>query len=243
MRSARKCADENGPHSGRPVGVLRSSGGVVGSVAALLALAALAAGCTSGSLFNRAGGDGSSDRSSRASRIEAEASTLDTDGLAIYLATMQQLIDGDSLTQAEIFNELEDSAEYAPTTRNRLLYALALSLPGHPGTDPAAGADRLRTLIAAGDTLLPEERMLAQLLLQAANRLEVLETAARGTEQRQARELAAQATALNAEHAAELERALAQNAQLRRELDEAKETLDALTNIERSINERDGNEN
>lgn len=205
--------------------------------AALAALMLLAGCSSSGSLFNRNDRNGGATGAARTS--SNESSSVDTGGLDVYLQTMQRLISGDSLTQAETFNELEDAAEFAPTTTNRLLYALALSLPGHPGSDPAAGAERLRTLIAAGDTLLPEERMLAQILLQAANRLEVLQAANAASEQRLTDAVAAREGELNAEHSAELAAAREENEKLKQELKNTAETLDAITNIERSISERE----
>jgi hypothetical protein len=208
------------------------------AAAALVALTVLA-GCTSTGGFPGRGardGGGEPGLEGPASR---DISPIDTGGLAVYLRTLRELIEGDSLTQAGIFNDLEDAAEFAPTKTNRLLYALALSVPGHPGTDPAAGADRLRALIAAGDTLTPEERILARVLLQSANRLDVLQTAATGSDQRLAGAIADREAELNAEHAAELERVLTENEALRRELESATAMLDAITNIERSISERE----
>ncbi|HUF72992.1 MAG TPA: hypothetical protein VMR74_08850 [Gammaproteobacteria bacterium] len=203
----------------------------------ILALMTLAGCASSGTVFGGARDDGADPSSQSASA--RELSPIDTGGLAAYLQTLRELIEGDSLTQARIFNELEDAAEFAPTKMNRLLYALALSVPGHPGTDPAAGAERLRALVAAGDTLTPQERILARILLQSANRLDVLQTAALGSEQRLAGAIADREAELNAEHTAELERALAENEALRRELESATAMLDAITNIERSISERE----
>jgi hypothetical protein len=195
-------------------------------------------GCaSSGTLLGGARDDGADPGAERASARELPP--IDTGGLAVYLQTLRELMEGDSLTQAGIFNELEDAAEFAPTKRNRLLYALALSMPGHPGTDPAAGAERLRALIAAADTLTPEERILARILVQSANRLDVLQTAALGSEQRLAGAIADREAELDAEHAAELERVLAENEALRLELESATAMLDAITNIERSISERE----
>lgn len=204
----------------------------------LISLAVLA-GCTSsGSLFGRSARDDGADLNAERAAAR-EATLVDTGGLAVYLQTIRELIEGDSLTQAGIFNALEDAAEFAPTKVNRLLYALALAVPGHPGTDPGTGAERLRALIAAGDTLTPEERILARLVLQSANRLDVLQTAALGSEQRVAGAVADREAELNAEHTAELERVLAENQALREELEAATAMLDAITNIERSISERE----
>lgn len=215
------------------------AGSCVTRAAGALVLVALLTGCTSsGSFFGRSARDDGADLNEDRGSAR-EGVLVDAGGLAIYLQTIRELIEGDSLTQAGLFNELEDAAEFAPTKVNRLLYALALSVPGHPGTDPGTGAERLRALIAAGDTLTPEERILARIALQSANRLDVLQTAALGSEQRLAGAVADREAELNAEHAAELERVLAENEALREELEAATAMLDAITNIERSISERE----
>ena len=154
-------------------------------------------------------------------------------GLGIYLDTMQQLITGDALARAAAFNDAEEAAEFAPTTTNRLRYALALSVPGHSGSDPAAAAERLGALLAAGDALLPEERMLATIQLRQAEQLQIL-TAANAD---LTRRIETAAAANDAESARLLRTAQAENERLRRELEDATTMLQAITNIERSISE------
>jgi hypothetical protein len=214
-----------------------------GARAALLTLAVLAVcGCTSaGGLFGRGSGTDGGSSGSRAIGGEPLI-RLDVQGLGDYLQMMQQLIAADSLTQAGIVSELRDNAEFAPTKQNRLMYALALSVPGHNGADAAEGAERLRTLIASGDTLTREERVLAQIQLQAAEALEVLETASLQFDEQIRQALAAR----DEENAAALRQARAETEAVRTsleaELEEAKATLDAITSIERSISEREDDE-
>jgi hypothetical protein len=206
----------------------------VGALALLLAMA----GCSStGSLF-RSSGDGSNGSTNGSDTAAGDTATLDARNVAVYLDTMARLIEGDTLTQAAIFNDLADAAEFAPTTTNRLLYALALSLPDHSGSDPAAAAERLRGLIAAGNTLLPEERMLAQIQLQSANELAILRAASAESEARLASGLAAR----DEQHAAALAAQMAEIERLETELKDVTATLDAITNIERSLSEREDNE-
>jgi hypothetical protein len=204
-----------------------------------LVVLTMLAGCSStGSLFRRSGGEGGAGGTSGSTAPNGESIATDTRGLAVYLETMQQLIEGDTLTQAAVFSDLEDAAEFAPTTTNRLLYALALSLPDHGGSDPAAAAERLRDLIAAGNTLLPEERMLAQIQLKFANELAILQDASAEYDQRIADAVATR----DRQHATELQEALAENERLEAELKDVTATLDAITNIERSLSEREDNE-
>jgi hypothetical protein len=203
----------------------------VGALALLLALA----GCSStGSLF-RSSGDESDGAATGSATPAGGTTTLDARNVAVYLETMERLIEGDTLTQAAMFNDLADAAEFAPTTTNRLLYALALSLPDHNGSDPEAAAERLRDLIAAGNTLLPEERMLAQIQLQSANELAILLAASADLESRLTNGLAAR----DQEYAAELAARSEEIERLEAELKDVTATLDAITNIERSLSERE----
>ena len=153
-------------------------------------------------------------------------------GLGIYLDLMQQLITGDALTRAEVFNDAERDAEVIETTTNKIRYALALSVPGHPGSDAAAAAERLRALLAITD-LLPEERMLITIQLRQAEQLQILAAANADLTRR----METAATASDAASAERLRAALAENERLRRELEAATTMLDAITNIERSISE------
>jgi len=207
---------------------------------ALLVTSMTLAGCSSGSLFRSGGGDeGSGGGTSNDPRVSIrELAEIDSEGLAGYLAILQQLISADSLTQAGTFNELRDSAEFAPTTTNRLLYALALSIPGHNGSDPEAAAERLRDLIAAGDTLLLGERMLAQVLLQSADELAIL----RSANMTSAEQLTSALAERDAEHAERLQLAETEIQRLEAQLEDATAMLDAITNIERSLSEREDNE-
>jgi hypothetical protein len=204
------------------------------SAIAIAAGALLLAGCTSGSMFRR---DTSEDLTSNgdSERGTDFAPIIDVDSLGYYLDAMRRLVESDSLDQAAIFNQARDSAEFAPTRANRLLYALMLSLPGHPGSDPSAAAQRLRDLIAAGDTLLPEERLLAEIQLATASELEVLQAASDTLQEQAARTEAERA----ADYQRNLESLRAENAALQQELEEAQTMLDAITNIERSLNERE----
>jgi hypothetical protein len=192
-----------------------------------------ASACSSGAaLFgdrNSAPGDAGDTRA-------VAATAFDSQGLRIYLETMQALIEGDAVVQAEVFESTMDAALTSPTTTNRLRYALALATPGHAGADPVEAERRLSELLAAGETLLPEERTLATIHLQEVEERLILDTAAQQQRQRSAAEV----SRLSNDSAERLQAAQEENRRLRTELDEAQEKLDAITNIERSIRERDG---
>src|SRR6186713_3261059 len=88
------------------------------------------------------------------------------DGIAIYLQTLRSLIEGDPVVQADVFRNVATAADAAPTTTNRLMLALALATPTHPSSDEAKAQALLSELLAASDTLLPEERVLALIHLK-----------------------------------------------------------------------------
>lgn len=192
------------------------------------------AGCTSmGPLF----GAGGESRSAGDGDLTDQASGLpdNAEGLGFYLVLLNRLVNGDTFEQTAAFNQARDAAELAPTTKNRLRYALALSVPGHSGSDAEAAATRLENLTASGDLLTREERMLAEIQLESANAIRVLRETNRNTEQ----ELASARLARNSEHAADLASLEAENEALRTELETVQTMLDAITNIEQSLSERE----
>jgi len=196
-----------------------------------LAIAALVAGgcSTGGGLL---GGGGATDGGAGVSGATATDTPGTGAGLGVYLDLMQQLITGDALTRAEVFNDAERDAEVIETTTNKIRYALALSVPGHAGSDAAAAAERLRALLAISD-LLPEERTLITIQLRQAEQLQRLATVNADLTRR----IETAAAANDAANAERLRTALAENARLQRELEAATTMLEAITNIERSISE------
>jgi hypothetical protein len=144
---------------------------------------------------------------------------------------------GDPARQAEIFQSAKDGANLTPTTTNKLKYALALATPGHSGSDPVAAQRQLSELLARPETLLPTERLLAsvelqqveqQLVLQAENKRLRDEDAPRDADARD------KLQAANRRLSAETD----ENARLRKALDEARAKLEAVTHLEKSINDR-----
>ena len=127
------------------------------------------------------------------------------------------------------------STTLAPTPSHQLRYALVLAAPGHAATDLPRAQQLLRDLLATPETLLPSERALA--LSRAAEgglsadprgRKPRLQSNASRDDRREARRSS------NKRLQAEID----ENARLRKELDEARAKLDAIANIERSLNER-----
>jgi hypothetical protein len=158
-----------------------------------------------------------------------------TEGLAIYLQTLRSLIEGDSVVQADVFRDVSAAADVSPTTTNRLMLALALATPTHPASNDAEAAALLNNVLATGDALLPEEHVLALIHLKDVEQRMILDAEA----ERLQRATAAATAQRNDRNAQQLQTALEENRQLRAALDEARAKLDAITNIERSIRERE----
>jgi hypothetical protein len=201
-----------------------------------IVLAVNAAACsTSGGLFGAGPEPGAP-----LGRADAAANgRIGTDGLAVYLELMRSLVEGNAATQAESFRDAEEAADLAPTTTNRLKYALALAVPGHAGSDAALAERRLSGLLSTTDALLPEERMLAAIHLRGVEQRLILDAAAEQLRSESAAALEQQ----NTESARQLQAALEENRRLRAELEDATKKLNALTAIEQSIRERENGAN
>lgn len=150
------------------------------------------------------------------------------------LEMMSALPQGDPARQAEIFQAAKNAATLAPTTSNRLRYALALATPGHSGSDPVAAQRQLSELLARPETLLTVERLLALVQLQNVDQRLVLQAENQRLRDDAAHDSRDKLQALNRRLAAESD----ENAKLRKALDEARAKLDAVTHIEKSINDR-----
>jgi hypothetical protein len=151
------------------------------------------------------------------------------------LEMMSALPKGDPARQAELFQSAKDAAAVSPTTSNRLRYALALATPGHSGSDPVAAQRQLSELLARPETLLNVERLLALVELQEVDKQLVLQAEnARLRDEPSHDDSRDKLQAANRRLAAESD----ENVRLRKALDEARAKLDAVTHIERSINDR-----
>jgi len=174
-------------------------------------------------------------RQKTATPIEPDRAPQDLSPIAPLLEMMSNLPKVDPARQAEMFQSAKDGADLSPTTSNRLRYALALATPGYSGSDPVAAQRQLSELLARPETLLPVERLLALVELKEVEQRLILQA-----ENKRMRDDAShddshdKLTAVNRKLAAESD----ENVRLRKALDEARAKLDAVTHIERSINDR-----
>jgi len=154
--------------------------------------------------------------------------------LSDYLLLLQHLAQGTASEQAEIVTRAQSEYDTAPTPSRELKLALILSTPGHPATDEPRAQRLLRELMAHPETLLPVERALAFLQLSQIDDHLTLVAENRRLQTDAVREDQARIAAANRRLQAEVD----ENTRLRKELDEARAKLDAIANIERSLNER-----
>jgi hypothetical protein len=196
--------------------------------ACVLALATLSA----------CGVDGPFARQKQVAPVQPDHAQQDLGPIAPLLDMMSALPQGDPARQAELFQSAKDAADLTPTTSNRLRYALALATPGHSGSDPVAAQRQLAELLARPETLLPIERLLALVELKEVEQRLILQA-----ENKRVRDDALhddshdKLQAIKARLASESD----ENVRLRKALDEARAKLEAVTHIERSINDRGTN--
>jgi len=154
--------------------------------------------------------------------------------LGEYLQLLQRLIQGQPAEQAEIVANAQHDYDTAPTPSHQLKLALLLGTRGHPAADLPKAQGLLREVTANPEMLLPAERALAFLELSQIDDHLTLEA--------ENRRLQADAVRADRERMASanhrLQSEMEENARLRKELDEARAKLDAIANIERSLNER-----
>lgn len=195
---------------------------------AALACAATVAGCTDGF--------GGSNIRKTETLPPVDRAAVSAASLARQLVVLQRLIQGAPAEQAEILTSAKHAYDTAPTPSNELAYALVLATPGHPGFDAVHAEQLLRDALATPETLLPSERAMAVVTMRATERQLAL------TAENQRLQAQVERTAGDGERTAALDRRLQgeqeENAKLRKQLEEAQSKLDAIANIERSLNAR-----
>lgn len=154
--------------------------------------------------------------------------------IAPDLALISRLPEEDPGRQAEHFQAVKDAAELTPTTSNRLRYALALATPGQSGSDAVAAERQLSQILARPETLLPEERMLAMVELKQVEQRLILQA-----ENERLREQVDDTVRVELKDAKRrLAAESAQNARLRKALQDAEDKIEAVSHLERAINDR-----
>ena len=152
-----------------------------------------------------------------------------------YLKELHDLAAGDPATQAEIFADADAAATLTPGPNTQLRLALVLATPGHPESNPEKAQRLLREILAQEQLLTPAEVSLATIHLNNIERFIVANAEARRLRATNSQAARTEEQAVNQR----LSRVEAENRQLRRDLEEAEDKLEAITSIERSIREQE----
>jgi anion-transporting ArsA/GET3 family ATPase len=154
--------------------------------------------------------------------------------LASHVEVLQKLMQSPPAEQAEILAAAQRDFQLAATPSHQLRYALELAAPGHAGTNLPEADRLLRELMATPETLVAAERAFAYLELQKVNAQLTLAAENRTLQDSAAHADRERLVAANRHLQTEID----ENVKLRKDLDDARAKLNAITNIERSLNDR-----
>jgi len=160
---------------------------------------------------------------------------VDTPSVETLVADLGKIASGDPAAQAELYADAAAAAQLTPDASTSLRLGLILAIPGHPESDPERAQSLLREVLAQTILLTPAEISLATIHLNNVERQIVANTEARRQFTSSSRIAKTQEQALN-QRLATVE---AENRQLRQDLGEAEQKLEAITSIERSIREQE----
>lgn len=168
---------------------------------------------------------------SKAPAEAVPASPSEAEIVAGHLDVMNRLGAGTPAEQAEIVESARRAYLELPGPSRQLRYACVLATPAHGGSDPAGARTLLGELLAAPERLGAAERALAQIVYREVNARLSLESELR--ELRTAMEQADHERAAAANR--RIQAQAAENARLKKELDEALAKLEAIAELERSL--------
>ena len=164
-----------------------------------------------------------------------EGEILGAPEIEIYIAELGRIAGGDPAAQAEIFADASTAAQLTPSPSTNLRFGLVLAMPGHPESNPEQAQSILREVLTQTILLTPAEISLATIHLNSVERQIIANSEARRLRASTSRAAQTQEQALG-QRLATVE---AENRQLRRDLEEAEQKLEAITSIERSIREQE----
>ena len=171
----------------------------------------------------------------RISSSTDESEILGAPEIEVYISELGKIASGDPAAQAEIYADAAAAAQLTPSPTTNLRFGLVLAIPGHPESDPLQAQSVLREVLAQTILLTPAEISLATIHLNNVERQIVANSEARRLRAASSRAAQTQEQALQGR----LATVEAANRVLRRDLEEAEQKLEAITNIERSIREQE----
>jgi hypothetical protein len=164
----------------------------------------------------------------------AVAATPAPANLAPYLDTLAKMAPGDAARQqAELASTLA-AAQDSPSASNTLRYALALGCAGRPDSNPVEAKRLLAELLAGPNELTPEELDLAKAYLREFDaRVALYAEIARQREESEQKLKSSDSSAVR-----RADTLAAENARLKKQLNEAERKLEAVEEMERSLLEQ-----
>jgi hypothetical protein len=167
-------------------------------------------------------------------QAQQATSTPAPDTLAPYLEAVANMAPGDPARQQAELQSALAAAQQAPSAANTLRYALALGCAGHRDSNPVEAKHLLADLLAGPNDLAPRERELANAYLREFDARVALYA-----ELARQREESEQKLKSNDSSAAKRADTLAaDNARLKKQLAEAERKLEAVAEMERSLQEQ-----
>ena len=171
----------------------------------------------------------------RSNAETGDPATVGATEVETLIADLGQIASGDPAAQAELFADAAAAAQLTPSATTNLRLGLILAIPGHPESDPERAQSLLREVLAQTILLSPAEISLATIHLNNVERQIVADSESRRQQMSRTRTANTQGQALKKQLAA----VEADNRQLRQNLGEAEQKLEAITSIERSIREQE----
>jgi hypothetical protein len=167
------------------------------------------------------------------SQSPSTASAPAPSSLAPYLETLANMAPGDPARQQAELAAALTAAKQSPTSSNTLRYALALGAAGHKDSNPVEAKRLLANLLAGPNDLSPQELALANAYLREFDaRVALYAELAR---QREESEQKLRSLDSSADKRADA--LAAENAKLKKRLAEAERKLEAVAEMERSMQE------
>ncbi|MEO1201376.1 MAG: hypothetical protein AAFX10_01630 [Pseudomonadota bacterium] len=152
-----------------------------------------------------------------------------------YLVELERLATGDPATQIEIFADAESRSTLTPDPSTNLRFALVLATPGHTEYDPSRAQSMLRELLANTALMTRSEVALARIYLRSVEETLILAAETRRLRQSDSRAARTEERAIS-QRLASVE---AENRQLRSDLEEAENKLEAITSIEQALRDQE----
>jgi len=171
----------------------------------------------------------------RSNTETGDSAMLGAPEVEILIAELGQIASGDPAAQAELFADARAAAQLTPSATTNLRFGLILAIPGHPESDPERAQSVLREVLAQTILLSPAEISLATIHLNNVERQIVANSESHRQRASTTRTANTQEQALRTK----LATVEADNQQLRQDLEEAEQKLEAITSIERSIREQE----